>query len=142
MSTCSKSSSLRSSMNWSLFVLINLSSCCVVTSVSMSSSPPSITTICWQVWGFFFDGELVSFGLNWSLGVDGSICTFTCCDCKTSHGDMLVEHFDRHELMNCSMVTTLREVSLDYSTTIFSSLPLTTYGLGKSMGVSSFDKGN
>jgi hypothetical protein len=55
---------------------------------------------------------------------------------------MLVEHFDRHELMNCSMVTTLREVSLDYSTTIFSSLPLTTYGLGKSMGVSSFDKGN
>jgi hypothetical protein len=29
---------------------------------------------------FFFDGELVSYGLNQYLGVDGSIHIFTWCD--------------------------------------------------------------
>jgi hypothetical protein len=69
--------------------------------------------ICLWVQGFFFDGELVGFGPNRSLGVDGSIHIFTRGDCQTSHGDMLVKHNDLHSLMNCSLVTTSREGFLD-----------------------------
>jgi len=117
--TCSKSGSLWSSMNWSFFVLIDLSSYCVVTSTSMSSSPPSIIIIHWRVWGFFFNGELIGYGLNQSLGVDDSICIFTHCEYWTSCGNMLAKHTDGCSLKNYSLVTTSREVSLNCSTKTF-----------------------
>jgi hypothetical protein len=73
---------------------------------------------------FFFYGELVGSKLNWSLGVDGSICTFTPCDCQIGHGDMLVEHIDCRSFMNRSLVTTLGKGYLDCSVAIFlSSFP-------------------
>jgi hypothetical protein len=78
---------------------------------------------------FLFGGELVGSRLNWSLGVDGSIRTFTRCDYRIVCGDMLVEHIDRHSLINYSLVTTSGESFLDYSTIVFfSSLPCTNGG--------------
>ncbi len=117
--TCSKSGSLQSSMKWSFFILINSLFCYVVTSISMSSSPPSIIMIHWQMKGFFFDNELVGSRLNWSLGVNGSIYIFTQCDYQTSHGNMLTECIDQHSLMNWSLVTNSRKGSLNCSTTTF-----------------------
>jgi hypothetical protein len=34
----------------------------------------------WHVWGFFFNGELISSKFNRSLSVDGLVCTFIHCD--------------------------------------------------------------
>lgn len=113
------------------------------TSNSMSSSPPSITTICWWVWGFFFDGDLVNSGPNKSLGVDGSIHTFIRCDYQTSRDNMLDERTDHCSFMNYFLVITSRECYLVCSITIFFSFLLWTgYGLGESIGVSSFNKEN
>ncbi len=93
--------------------------------------------------GFFFDGELVKFGFNWSMGVDGSSHIFTHYDYWTSHGNMLAKRTDCHSLMNCSLVTTSRGGSLDcYLVIFFSSLPWTGCGFGESTNVSSSDKGN
>jgi hypothetical protein len=69
-------------------------------------------------------GELVGSRLNQSLGVDGSIRTFTPCDCQIGHSDMLVEHIDCFSLMNHSLVTTLGKGYLNCVVTIFlSSFP-------------------
>jgi hypothetical protein len=130
-------------MNWSLFILVNSSPCCVVTLVSMSSSPPSIITIRWQVHGFFFCGELGRYGLNQSMGVDGLVHIFTHCDYQISHGDMSTERTDCRSLMSCSMVTTLGKGSLYCCVVIFfSSFPWIGCGFGESTSVSSSDKGN
>jgi hypothetical protein len=71
------------------------------------------------VWGLFFDGELVGYGFNQSLGVDGLVCIFTQCDYQTNHGDILAECIDWHSLMNYFLVTALGNGYLDYSTTTF-----------------------
>jgi hypothetical protein len=55
---------------------------------------------------FIFGGELVGFGLNRSMGVDGLVHTFTHCDCQTACGDMFVEHINLCLLTNYSLVTT------------------------------------
>ncbi len=117
--TYSKSGSLQLSMNLSLFVLIDSLSYYVITLTSMSSSPPFIIISHWRVWGFFFGGELVGFGLNMSLGVDNSIHIFTRCDCQIGCGNMLIERTNQHSLMNCTLVTTLGKGFLDCSATNF-----------------------
>jgi hypothetical protein len=85
----------------------------------MSSSLPSIITIHQWVQGFFFDGELINYGFNQSLGVDDSICIFTRCDSQTNHGDVLVECINQHSLMNHSLVTTSIDGYLNCSTITF-----------------------
>ncbi len=124
-------------------VLINLSTCCVVTSSSMSSSPPSIIMIHWRVRGFFYSGKLIGSQFNWSLGVDDSIHIFIRCDYQTGRGDMLAKHIDHCSLMNCSLVKTSREGSLDcYVAIFFFSPSWTSFGFGESIGISLSDKGN
>jgi hypothetical protein len=92
--------------------------------------------ICQGVGGFFCGGELIGFGFNRSLGVDGLVHTFTHCDYQTACGDMFVEHINHHLVINCSLVTTSREASLDCSIAIlFSFLPCTNCGFGESRGV-------
>jgi hypothetical protein len=85
-----------------------------------------------------FSGELDGFGLNQSLGVDGLVCTFICCNYWIVHGDILTEHTYHRSLMNYSLITTLGKGFLDCYVVIFFS----NCGLGESIDVSSFDKGN
>jgi hypothetical protein len=73
-----------------------------------------------QVRGFFFGGEIVGYGLNQSLGVDGLVHIFNSCDCQIGRGNILVEHTSQHSLMNCSMLITLGKGFLNCSlTTLF-----------------------
>jgi len=140
---CSRSCLLLSSMGWSLSIHMDSSSCCMVTSNSISLFLPSIIRTCWQVCGFFFGGELVGYGLNWSQGVNGSIRSFIWCDWWISCGEMLVECIDQHSLINFSLVTTSWEGYLDCSLTIF--LLLLSWincGLWESIDTSFSNNGN